>query len=75
VILRCLAKSPKERYWDAISLSEALAECACAGQWSDLKAADWWRLVAAGGGVKSQPPRSAPAAVAGTIDSRSEIRK
>jgi len=75
VIMRCLAKVPKERYWDSICLSEALAACACAGQWSARQAADWWRLVAAGRGMKPREPRNTPAAVAGTMESRSGIHK
>ena len=43
VLLRCLAKDPDQRYQDIESLDRARASCACAGQWSDEKAADWWR--------------------------------
>lgn len=78
VILRCLAKAPKARYWDAISLSEALATCACAGQWDDRQAADWWRSAEQDRGAKASavpkldaaqaPP--AAASVEQTQDSR-----
>jgi serine/threonine-protein kinase len=42
VILRCLAKDPKDRFPDAASLREALAGCASAGLWDRKKAAKWW---------------------------------
>jgi serine/threonine-protein kinase len=42
VILRCLAKSPKDRFEDADSLEQALAECAAADQWTQGHAAFWW---------------------------------
>lgn len=43
VIVRCLAKLPADRFQDVAGLSEALARCACAGRWTDQKAAEWWR--------------------------------
>jgi hypothetical protein len=42
VILRCLAKSPEERFQDVDSLEQALAECAVADQWTQSHAARWW---------------------------------
>jgi serine/threonine-protein kinase len=42
VVVRCLAKKPQERYPDARALSMALAACACAGDWDDEKADEWW---------------------------------
>jgi hypothetical protein len=42
VVVRCLAKKPADRYPDARALSSALAACACAGEWSDEKAEEWW---------------------------------
>jgi serine/threonine-protein kinase len=43
VVLRCLAKDPADRYPDAEGLERALGECACAGEWDQRRAAQWWR--------------------------------
>jgi serine/threonine-protein kinase len=43
VILRCLAKSPEDRFQDVDSLEQALAECGAADQWSQSHAVRWWR--------------------------------
>jgi serine/threonine-protein kinase len=43
VVLRCLAKSPEERYPDAKSFEKALADCDCADTWTDEDAAKWWQ--------------------------------
>jgi serine/threonine-protein kinase len=43
VILRCLAKSPEDRFQDTESLEQALAECAAADQWTQVHAARWWQ--------------------------------
>jgi serine/threonine-protein kinase len=42
-ILRCLAKNPDDRFADAASFDTALAECSCAGTWTEARAAEWWR--------------------------------
>jgi serine/threonine-protein kinase len=42
VILRCLAKSPADRFQDVDQLEQALAECAAANQWTQAQAAHWW---------------------------------
>jgi serine/threonine-protein kinase len=43
VVLRCLEKDPARRYPDTESLEKALAGCACAGEWTEEAAAEWWR--------------------------------
>jgi serine/threonine-protein kinase len=42
VILRCLQKLPTQRFQSAAELHKALAECQCARQWTDERAALWW---------------------------------
>jgi serine/threonine-protein kinase len=43
VVLRCLAKSPGERYADTLALERALASCEAARDWGPERAASWWR--------------------------------
>lgn len=43
IVLRCLAKTPHERYPNAESLELALSGCACASAWDKHRAAQWWR--------------------------------
>ena len=43
VVAACLAKQPDERYSDVGELDQALATCACAGDWDQQQAAVWWR--------------------------------
>jgi serine/threonine-protein kinase len=42
VVLRCLAKSPADRYPDADALDRDLAACVSASDWDFARAADWW---------------------------------
>ena len=36
-------KDPAARYEDVAQLDRALADCAAAGQWTDVDAEAWWR--------------------------------
>jgi eukaryotic-like serine/threonine-protein kinase len=42
VVLRCLEKSPDDRFADAVSLARAFAGCEAASSWNDELAAQWW---------------------------------
>jgi serine/threonine-protein kinase len=43
LVLRCLAKDPADRFPDAKSLEQALADSVCGDDWNEAKAAAWWR--------------------------------
>jgi eukaryotic-like serine/threonine-protein kinase len=43
VVLRCLAKPPGQRFPDAEALEQALGACACARDWDQGRAAQWWQ--------------------------------
>ncbi|QEH38286.1 Serine/threonine-protein kinase PrkC [Aquisphaera giovannonii] len=43
VVLRCLAKSPADRFPDATTLDRHLAACPCAAEWDFERASEWWR--------------------------------
>jgi serine/threonine-protein kinase len=45
IVLRCLAKSPADRYADAKVLEQALADCDAACEWNSQKAAVWCHRV------------------------------
>ena len=42
IVMRCLLKEPEDRFQDAESLREALAECRDAGDWTRGQARSWW---------------------------------
>lgn len=42
VIQRCLIKSPEHRFQSAHEMDEALAECGCAGHWTEEQSIEWW---------------------------------
>jgi serine/threonine-protein kinase len=60
VILRCLAKQPDERFPDARAMAAALGACACAADWDEAKAEEWWldqATTPAAEGEESRPHR------------------
>ncbi len=61
IILRCLAKDPKERFPDTRALAEALAACGCASNWDEECAEQWWLAQAAAQPSEVDLARTAPA--------------
>jgi serine/threonine-protein kinase len=43
IVLRCLAKSPDERYQAVADLAADLAACEGSGEWGPEQAAVWWK--------------------------------
>ncbi len=58
VVLRCLAKDPKDRYPTTAHLAEALNACADAANWSPQHAAHWWRSHGQTAPDAATPPQS-----------------
>jgi len=44
VVLRCLAKAPRDRYKDVDALDRALAGCVTSHDWTALAAEAWWKI-------------------------------
>lgn len=42
IVLKCLAKSPSERFQNVEELHTALSHCQCEGTWSRQDATNWW---------------------------------
>ena len=55
VILRCLAKSPVDRFSDADELEQTLAECECAHLWDKRRASEWWQDTRSTSGTVTEP--------------------
>ena len=47
IVLKCLSKCPGDRFPDAFSLEQALADCRDANGWTDHDAKCWWKAVTA----------------------------
>ena len=60
IVMRCLAKDPRDRYQDTAQLATALKATTVAGLWTRQRAARWWEQHSAG----EIEPRSAHAAEA-----------
>jgi serine/threonine-protein kinase len=58
VVLRCLEKSPNDRYMSVRALLEALNQCACASEWGPNRADAWWESV---GTAEAAGPRDVSA--------------
>jgi serine/threonine-protein kinase len=43
IVLQCLEKEPEQRFQSVVALERALAQCRCAGLWTEERAAAWWR--------------------------------
>jgi serine/threonine-protein kinase len=43
IVIRCLEKKPRDRFQTAEDLGQALADCACAAQWTQQQAVEWWQ--------------------------------
>lgn len=43
IIIRCLEKKPRDRFQTAEDFGQALGDCACADQWSQQQAVEWWQ--------------------------------
>ena len=42
VVMRCLSKSPEDRFSSAADLAAALDDCVLGDEWDSQKAAHWW---------------------------------
>jgi serine/threonine-protein kinase len=48
IVLRCLAKDPRDRFAGVAELDTALRGCGCVGEWEESAAREWWDKHAAG---------------------------
>jgi serine/threonine-protein kinase len=64
VVLRCLAKEPRDRYPDVVELAAALDNCSDAHRWTPEDAARWWQEQALVG---------VPAAPSSMLDAREQV--
>jgi eukaryotic-like serine/threonine-protein kinase len=74
IVHRCLAKARDDRFPDVAALQRALSACACATEWSEDSAADWWRSQVLDADDPDRTPTEEPVDVSGpgaTTDHRS----
>lgn len=58
IVLRCLEKKPENRYQDVLCLDKALGACACAEEWTEEDAKDWWNGQDEDAPPETEPPES-----------------
>ena len=56
VVLRALAKDPRDRFRSAAEMDDALQQCAAAGSWALRDAADWWQAHQEEAAFAFEPP-------------------
>jgi serine/threonine-protein kinase len=73
IVMRCLAKDPADRYASADALRDALDACDCVEEWSDDRAAAWWKAHGSEA-VKTSlaPPSTHIEAIAVDLEARAE---
>jgi eukaryotic-like serine/threonine-protein kinase len=66
LLIRCLAKDPRQRPQSAVELSDELAKCTAAATWSEKDAQQWWKTRFHGIGQPTTKPETERASLAAT---------
>jgi serine/threonine-protein kinase len=48
IVMKCLAKSPEDRFANTVELSNAMANCSFDHQWTTARAEEWWETYCSG---------------------------